>query len=77
VAGSLALMAGAEPADGARVALALFDAWKHDLPGLLARSISGRRLIGIGLGDDVAYCARVDTVPVVAELDGDGVFRRS
>ena len=75
LAGSLALMAAAEPTDGARLAIALFDAWKHDLPGLLSRCESGRRLQRIGLSADIAFCAQVDRVPVLAQLDDEGVFR--
>jgi len=75
IAGSLLLMAAAEPADGARVAIALFDAWKHDLHGLLKRCAAGRNLASLGLGDDMPDCARVDDKPVVARLDGSGVFR--
>lgn len=75
MAGSLALMAAAEPSDGARVAIALFDAWKHDLLGLLKRCAAGRRLASVGLGDDLPDCARVDARPVVARLDENGVFR--
>jgi len=77
LAGHLALLAGAEPGDAARVAIALFDAWRHDLPGLLRRSISGRRLLGIGLERDILDCARVDALPLVVELDRQGVFRKA
>jgi 2-phosphosulfolactate phosphatase len=76
IAGSLALLCGAEAGDGTRIAAAVFDAWKHDLHGLLRRSLSGRKLAGVGLGTDLIDCARVDTTPVPAELDADGVFRR-
>lgn len=75
IAGSLALQAAAEFSDAGRVAIAHFDAWRHDLPGLLRRSEAGRRLAAIGLGADVGDCARVDTLPRVVELDGGGVFR--
>ncbi len=75
LAGSLALLGGAEPGDGARVAAALFDAWKHDLRGLLRRSLSGRKLSDVGLGTDLDDCARVDAVPTAAERGDDGVFR--
>ncbi len=77
LAGSLALMAAATPGDGARTAIALFDAWKHDLLGLLRRSRSGRRLAGIGLDADLVFCSRVDALPVVATLDEGGTFRSS
>ena len=77
LAGHLSLLAAAQPTDAARVAIALFDAWKHDLAGLLHRSVSGRRLHGIGLQRDVEDCARVDAIPLVAELDKEGVFRKA
>jgi 2-phosphosulfolactate phosphatase len=76
LAGSLALLGGAEPGDGARVAAAFFDAWRHDLPGLLRRSLYGRRLARVGLTADIEVCARVDSVPVVVELDREGRFRK-
>ncbi len=75
LAGSLALLGGAEAEDGARTAAALFEGWKHDLPGLLRRSLSGRKLAAVNLAQDLVDCARVDNVPVIAELDGGGVFR--
>lgn len=77
IAGSLALLCGAEPEDGTRVAAAVFDAWKHDLLGLLRRSLSGRKLADVGLGTDLIDCARVDNLPVIARLDPGGVFRRA
>jgi 2-phosphosulfolactate phosphatase len=77
IAGSLALQAAAEFSDGARVAIALFDAWRHDLPGLLRRSEAGRRLAAIGLDADVELCAHVDSVPRAVALDAAGAFRES
>jgi len=76
MAGSLLLLAAAELTDSARLAIALFDAWKHDLPGLLRRSESGQRLLRIDLARDIADCARVDAVPLAVRLDAHGVFRR-
>ena len=77
LAGHLALRAAAEPDDGARTAAALFDAWKHDLRGLLRRSLSGRKLTDVGLATDIDACVKVDALPLVAERDGEGVFRRT
>jgi len=77
IAGSLALLGAATPGDGARIAAALFDGWKHDLRGLLRRSLSGQKLAGVGLGDDLVDCARVDTSPFAVSLDAQGVFRLS
>jgi 2-phosphosulfolactate phosphatase len=75
IAGSLALQAGAAFGDGGRLAVALFDAWRHDLPGLLRRGEAGGRLAAVGLSADVEHCARVDSVPRAVALDRDGVFR--
>jgi len=74
--GNLALLAAAEPSDGARVAAALFDTWRHDLLGLLRRSRSGRHVIEQGLEDDLPLCARVDTLPLAVGLDASGVLRK-
>ncbi len=76
MAGSLLLLAAAELTDSGRLAIALFDAWKHDLPGLLRRCESGQRLLRIDHAHDIADCARVDSVPFAARLDAAGVFRR-
>lgn len=75
VAGSLALLGAATPGDGARVAAALFDTWKHDLRGLLRRSLSGRKLSAVDLAADIDDCARVDTLPLAVRLDPAGCFR--
>jgi len=76
IAGTLALRAAAEFGDAARLAIALFDAWRHDLAGLLSRCEAGRHLAAIGLAADLEDCVHVDSVPVVAERDEGGVFRR-
>ncbi len=76
LAGGL-LGGGGRPTDAARVAIALFDAWRHDLQGLLRRSVSGGRLLSIGLGSDIEDCARLDALPLAVELDPDGVFRKA
>lgn len=75
LAGSFALRGAAAGTDATRAAVALFDAWKHDLIGLLRRSLSGRKLATIGLAGDLDVCAVVDTAPVAARLDERGVFR--
>jgi 2-phosphosulfolactate phosphatase len=77
LAGGLLLAGGGQPTDAARVAIALFDAWRHDLPGLLRRSVSGRRLLAIGLERDIDDCARVDALPLAVELDPEGAFRKA
>lgn len=51
--------------DGAHIALTQY---RHD-ERRLARALFGcqhtQRLIGLGYGDDVAYCARLDAIPVL------------
>ena len=74
--GSLALLAAAEPDDAARIAAAFFDTWRHDLVGLLARSLSGRKLAAVGLADDLPVCARVDAVDIAVGLDTAGAFAK-
>lgn len=68
--------AGTDPlelGDGARAAEALADAFPVDAD-LLADTDAGRALAEVGLGDDVATCARFDVHRVVPELD-DRVIR--
>ncbi len=60
--------------DWTRLALLAFRAARHDLPGALAAARHGRALVALGLGEDVAYCARLDewdTVPAL-ERDAEG-----
>jgi 2-phosphosulfolactate phosphatase len=59
---------GASPE--ARAAMAVFDAACHDLTAWLADSGSGRELISIGYGDDVAAAAVLDAEDVAPVLDG-------
>jgi len=77
LAGQLVLSAGAELGPGARLAAAYFDQWKHDLHAVLAESTSGRKLIDVGLGDDLVHCARVDALPFAVVLDSAGRFVKS
>jgi 2-phosphosulfolactate phosphatase len=53
--------------DGGRAALALAGAYGADA-GFLAGSEAGRALAGIGLAEDVDWCARVDASALVPEL---------
>ena len=61
--------AAAEPElnDAARAARILA-ASRKPTRKLLAETVGGRALIGIGLGDDLDVCADVDRHPVVAEI---------
>jgi 2-phosphosulfolactate phosphatase len=51
--------------DGARACLALWQRFKGDLHRLLQESAWGRRIVAIGLGDDLDICARLDVTDVV------------
>jgi 2-phosphosulfolactate phosphatase len=51
--------------DAANVAAIIDRRMGGDLPAVLRHSEHGRALIEAGLGDDVAYCAGIDTHPVV------------
>lgn len=64
-------------ADSAMAARELFLLGRKDLPEALSRSRNARRLWSLPeLRDDVAYCLRTDTFPLVAQLDHDGLVRR-
>ncbi len=53
------------PDDGARIALGLYRGARHDLARALFGADHTRRLVALGAGDDVAACARLDTLDVV------------
>ena len=55
----------AELGDAARIAAMIDRRMGADLPAVLRDSEHGRALIEAGHGDDVAYCATLDTNPVV------------
>lgn len=63
--------------DAARIARDLFLLEQGDLPGALAKSRNGQRLLSIPeLRDDVEFCLRQDSVPLVASLDKKGFVRK-
>lgn len=55
--------------DGAAAALALARRYADELEQLLPRTAAGRQLIGIDREEDLAYCARVDTLDVAPRLE--------
>lgn len=60
----------------ARLALLAYRAARGDLAAALAATAHGRDLTALGLGDDVAYCARLDewdTVPLLGR-DTEGIL---
>jgi len=63
-------------ADSARVARRLFCLEQNDLPGAMAHSRNGRRLLAHpDLSDDVAFCLQRDLFGFVVELGKDGLVR--
>ncbi len=70
--------AGREPelSDTARAALRVGEVAGGDLEGMLLDCWWGRHLCGLGLRDDVVFCARRDVARVVPKLEG-GAIRTS
>ena len=56
-----------EMGDSGRAALALAEAFAADV-GFLTGTAAGRALTEIGLGEDIAWCARVDALSLVPRL---------
>lgn len=56
--------------DAARLAVEAAPRDFARLPAILREGQGGRNLIALGLGKDIEFAARVDSVDVVAELDG-------
>ncbi len=63
---------GGAAADSAVMAMAVADQF-DDIPALVRRSESGRRLLDVGYGRDLDWCARVDITEKVPVLATDGV----
>jgi|FaiFalDrversion2_1042247.scaffolds.fasta_scaffold01480_2 2-phosphosulfolactate phosphatase len=67
---ALELEPALEADEWARLSLLAFRACRPDLPAALAATRHGRHLAALGLGGDVAYCARLDEWPTVPVLEG-------
>lgn len=61
--------------DMALVALQLFELWRRDLVQTIAETAGGRHVIAAGLAADLEEAARVDAVPLVAEVCDGRVVR--
>jgi len=62
--------------DSATMARRLFHFAKDDLPGAIALSRNGRRLLGRpDLRDDVAFCSQLNIFNLVAAMESDGLIR--
>lgn len=63
--------------DSACVALAAFSESEKYLRQAIAQSSNGRRMMGISeLRDDVEFCSRLDSIPLVVGMGLDGVVRK-
>jgi 2-phosphosulfolactate phosphatase len=68
---------GGTTADSAWLAWRLYRLEAPRLLEAISRSRNGRRLLGRPeLRDDVAWCARIDTVPILARLEPSGEVRQ-
>lgn len=61
--------------DAAVAAQVLFRAYAHSIPDMLRASSHGEDLSQIGFGDDLAYCAAVDTSTIVPILIGGRIVK--
>jgi 2-phosphosulfolactate phosphatase len=61
--------------DGVRVALQWYAANAGNVDHVLNNCVHGKRLLDKGMADDVAWCASVDSVPLVPVLKGNGFVR--
>ncbi len=57
--------------DGAQAALLLYKAAGKNLLKMLKTAQHGKYLDEIGFGEDLKYCAQVDAVPILPQLDGN------
>ena len=55
------------------MAIAVWNAWTHDVPGLLATSSHGAWLAMNGWASDLEFCARRDVVGIVPVLKDDRI----
>ena len=66
-----------DAADAARFASDAFDVASRDIEAAVRSAYHAQELVEVGLGDDVAYCARLDisNVAPVVQRGEDGVLR--
>ncbi len=78
----LARGGGAIPAelagnDAATAAVSLYRQWQGRPEALLRAANHGRRLLRLGCADDLAWCARLDTLDVLPVQTAPGVLERA
>jgi 2-phosphosulfolactate phosphatase len=67
----LNLSAAVPSTDDARIALRQFQLAGDNLRQAIAESTGARNLIAVGLDDDIDFCARLDSIPVVGQVLAD------
>jgi len=60
--------------DEAVSALALYQQWQNDLLTLLQRASHGQRLLGLGQGADLEFCAQIDSLTTVPRQSEPGIL---
>ena len=53
--------------------MALYASYRRDLEAALTYSTNGQRLVSIGLGEDVTWCARESWLDTVAVMEEGGL----
>jgi len=66
-----------ELSDGALVARTLHRTFGRGILKMIRSSDHGRRLLDIGFGEDLKFCAGVDTLPVLPLLEGNVIKLRN
>lgn len=58
-------------------AIALYSQWQEQLYQLMNSASHGKRLLNLGIRDDLKYCAQIDSVEVLPMQKEPGVFVKS
>jgi len=66
-----------DPTDSATTAAVLWESLSNRLVESMASGRHGRTLDGIGLGEDIRLCARIDTTTTVPEVAGNTILKPS
>ncbi len=71
-AGAVAWQLGTPANDETTAACALYDQWQDNILGLLHQASHGQRLLGLGLDQDLAYCAEKSKLNILARQTVEG-----
>ncbi len=62
-----------ETDDAGLTATILYKNFKRSILGMMRKSAHGKYLISIGFEEDLKFCAKIDSVPVIPIVDGTGI----